>query len=479
MRSSSEEMQGNQKRAATGAASREASANNHSKSARLWGMLGEAMPADFYDVKREVTPKAPPKAMWAMAALAYVPTLAVFLALVVYETGVTSTETIVTSEDLSDGKWTCSMISKVTESVALGSNASFGLYAVLESQGECESNLLGSDSFDCEGSLDLQQLVLTATSADFLRTPRGVATDALGDNVYVVDYDNGELSKIETATGSVTTLMDSTYLSYPYGVAVDAQGDNVYVVDNGNDELYKYETATGSVENLQNYGAGTVGWFICEGEAQSSVPSTSSEALSACSRNGISWQMDFSGGGPYFFSADALAAHYTAAAASSGCSDANLRTICDYVGDLPPYSCERKVSKGVYDVIGTAVANAELFYLILLTILARLLFLFKTGGDPTSKSASASDSASSAEEGVELGTAEGRSKLNGEYTLPPQFGNNKSSDRELIQMLANEHAKLANDFAKLASEHAELKLSVYGLGTSDDLATTGSSTGCI
>ena len=76
-------------------------------------MLDGLMPADFYEVRKEVTPKAPPKAMWTMAAVAYLPTFVVFLALVVQGTGDTSTQTKITTKDISDGEWDCSMISKV------------------------------------------------------------------------------------------------------------------------------------------------------------------------------------------------------------------------------------------------------------------------------------------------------------------------------------------------------------------------------
>ena len=56
--------------------SRAASNSVWAASAMKKAMLEEAMPADFYEVRSEVTPKAPFKAMWRMAAAAYVPTLA-------------------------------------------------------------------------------------------------------------------------------------------------------------------------------------------------------------------------------------------------------------------------------------------------------------------------------------------------------------------------------------------------------------------
>ena len=107
--------------------SRVASKSAWAASAMKTAMLDEAMPADFYDVKLEVTPKAPPVAMWGMAAVAYLPTVVLFLLLVVQGMRVTSEEISrrelveqafeeikVTSKDISDSEWTCTMISKVT-----------------------------------------------------------------------------------------------------------------------------------------------------------------------------------------------------------------------------------------------------------------------------------------------------------------------------------------------------------------------------
>ena len=174
---------------------------------------------------------------------------------------------------------------------------------------------------------------------------------------------------------------------------------------------------------------------------QSSFPSTSAEALGTCSLNGITWQIDHATG--HFFSSSDAGECFIAAAPSSACSDATLHSICDYVGELPPYSCSREVPQGAYDVIGTATANSELFYLILVTILARLLFLFKADGVPASTGTTASDSASSAEEGVELG------RTNPMHDEPSKT--TSSSDRELIQKLTDDLA----DLTKLTKEHAQ------------------------
>ena len=293
--------------------------------------------------------------------------------------------------------------------------------------------------------------VTTLMNSTYLRYPESVAVDAQGDNVYVRDYGNG-VYKYETATGSVTTLMDSTSVVRPRGLAVDAQGDDVYVNDNLNVEVYKYEIATAVKSTLQQHSEVTVGWFACGREAQSSLPSSSASALGTCSLNGITWQMDISGADRYFFSSSDAGEHYTSAISSQGCSDETLHTICDYVGDLPPYSCTREVSQGTAEVIGTATANTELFYLIAVTILARLLTSFKPNdsgdGSPASNRAGPSDSGSSPEEGVELGST---NPMHGPMHGDKSPGRNSTgSGRELIQ-------KLSEDLAKLQAEVQELR----------------------
>ena len=88
----------------------------------------------------------------------------------------------------------------------------------------------------------------TGTSASF-RNPWGITTD--GTNLYVADYDNNRIRKIVISTGVVTTLAGSSQGStdhntgtsaqfyYPWGITTD--GTNLYVVDYMNHRIRKIE----------------------------------------------------------------------------------------------------------------------------------------------------------------------------------------------------------------------------------------------
>jgi sugar lactone lactonase YvrE len=96
------------------------------------------------------------------------------------------------------------------------------------------------------------------TAAHF-NHPFGVAADGAG-NLYEADYGNHRIRKIVVATKEVTTLAGSSpgfadgpgataQFHFPAGVAVDGAG-NLYVADYGNHRIRKIEIAAGAVTTL-------------------------------------------------------------------------------------------------------------------------------------------------------------------------------------------------------------------------------------
>lgn len=112
----------------------------------------------------------------------------------------------------------------------------------------------------------------TAGNADGVGTaakfyaPAGIATD--GVNLYVTDYLNCAIRKVEIATGEVTTFAGSATpghadgvgaaakFYYPLGITTD--GTNLYVADSSNNMIRKVAIATGEVTTLA--GAAVAGY---------------------------------------------------------------------------------------------------------------------------------------------------------------------------------------------------------------------------
>ncbi|MCB9730709.1 MAG: hypothetical protein H6746_19720 [Deltaproteobacteria bacterium] len=105
-----------------------------------------------------------------------------------------------------------------------------------------------------------------AASAAQLSSPSGVAVDA-GDNVYIAEYSNHDIRRIDKATGVITTIAGTmksscvsapcgdggpateAKLSSPRGIAFDTAG-NLYIADFSNHAIRKVDAQTGIITTV-------------------------------------------------------------------------------------------------------------------------------------------------------------------------------------------------------------------------------------
>lgn len=95
-----------------------------------------------------------------------------------------------------------------------------------------------------------------------LNHPRGLKVEA--GNLYIADYNNRAIRKVEIATGKMTTLAGANVkdaqdgtgpaasFNYPYSIASD--GANLYIADYNNHAIRQVEIATGKVKTLAGSG---------------------------------------------------------------------------------------------------------------------------------------------------------------------------------------------------------------------------------
>jgi sugar lactone lactonase YvrE len=108
-----------------------------------------------------------------------------------------------------------------------------------------------------------------ATDA-LLNGPSSVKTDAAG-NLYISDYDNNRVRKVDAKTGVITTiagtgkhgfagdgaLATDAALKGPSDIAIDAKG-NIYIADSYNNRIRKIDIATGNINTV--VGTGRMGY---------------------------------------------------------------------------------------------------------------------------------------------------------------------------------------------------------------------------
>src|SRR6266480_1561147 len=118
-----------------------------------------------------------------------------------------------------------------------------------------------------------------ATNAS-LSGPAGVAVDASG-NLYIADYSNHRIRKVDAASGIITTVAGNGSLSFagdggaaasasvsgPAGVAVDADG-NLYIANYSTHRIRKVDAATGIITTVAGNGNPS---FAGEGGAATSA----------------------------------------------------------------------------------------------------------------------------------------------------------------------------------------------------------------
>lgn len=118
----------------------------------------------------------------------------------------------------------------------------------------------GSASYSGDGGL--------ATSAS-LRTPSGVSLDSAG-NMYIADYNNHRIRKVDAATGIITTVAGtgtagfsgdggpatSASLYLPHGLCLDS-AENIYIEDHLNHRIRKVNGTTGVITTVAGNGIAT------------------------------------------------------------------------------------------------------------------------------------------------------------------------------------------------------------------------------
>jgi len=141
----------------------------------------------------------------------------------------------------------------------------------IDTSGGATTTLAGSTNGFADG---------TGTAARF-KNPTDVAVSPDGGTVYVADYANYRIRKIDTSGGETTTLAGSGTFAFadgtgtaasfksPYGVAVSPDGMTVYVAGNGDNRIRKIDTSDGAATTLAGSdtsgsadGTGTAASFI-------------------------------------------------------------------------------------------------------------------------------------------------------------------------------------------------------------------------
>ncbi|MCF7939705.1 MAG: hypothetical protein K9L68_13995 [Spirochaetales bacterium] len=92
-----------------------------------------------------------------------------------------------------------------------------------------------------------------ATNAT-LSKPQGIFYDGSSKYLYIADSGNNRIRKLDTNTGTITTVVGNGTLSNPQGLAYDNSGKYLYIADSGNNCIRKLDTITGTITTVVGNG---------------------------------------------------------------------------------------------------------------------------------------------------------------------------------------------------------------------------------
>lgn len=128
------------------------------------------LPNEFFNIRKEVTPKAPLKVLYLTASLIYLLIAAVFVIFMVTQSAHNTTETMVSSTDVSGAGWECTMSSSATTEYFSYINIS---YPSIPNGGfESYTYLLGINEGETDCLVDLHGTDPCAHSVDYAITPK-------------------------------------------------------------------------------------------------------------------------------------------------------------------------------------------------------------------------------------------------------------------------------------------------------------------
>lgn len=120
----------------------------------------------------------------------------------------------------------------------------------------------------------------------------------------------------------------------------------------------------------KGYTGTSVGWFLCNDTIIHSLPENVNTAGTICASNGLSWQLQYED--TYYYTTQAMITNALSSVKVS-CNPAIYNTICDKVGNLPPYICTRDVYTTKLQAFSSAIAFAH-FVLAALIISSSCIF---------------------------------------------------------------------------------------------------------